>query len=203
MWSDAVLKISHETPPKEQTLASSENKSACPVAAPTTALSQPCTEKARKAMQKPKLRQGGGDHLPMVNQIVNLLLFRLCRQPSYSRKPSAEIVVYLRRGTRDHKFNDVVYLAITVTAKVFAGGKHRHVPRASGRSRAPASTAELQTKRLVACPPYVSLVGTPAAIVQAVRRRGRRGNGTLDSVRCILFCKMDNGLTDVRPVPQV
>ena len=176
--------------------------SARPVAAPTAAFSQPRTDRARKVIEKPKLRQGGGVHRPMIDKIVHLLQSRHRKQPSYLRKPSAEIVMDLRQGTRDHKFEDVVYLAIAVTAKVFAGGKHGHVPRASGRSRATASTAEPQRKRLVVCPPGVSPVGTPAAVVQGVRRRGRRGDRALDSVRRVLFRKMDQRSTDVPPVPK-
>jgi len=97
----------------------------------TAALAQQRTKDTRQMIQKAKPRHGS-DRL-LIDQIVHSLVSRHSRHPSYFR--SVEIARELQRGTRDHHFNRVVYLAIVVTAKVFAGGIHRLVPCALGRAR--------------------------------------------------------------------
>ena len=171
--------------------------SACPIAAATAALSQQHTRDTRQVVRKAKPRHGSDRSL--IDQIVHRLVSRHRRHPTYFRQSSEEIARELRQGTRHHQFDHVVYLAIAVTAKVFAGGKHRLVPCA----RVDAPTVASQTKPPELHPPCVYPISTPAAVTQGVRRRGRRGDPSLDPVRRVLFRSTDAGSVDVPPAPEV
>jgi len=176
---------------------SSKTASACPVAATKVATSQPRTEQTCKVTQKSKPRHGS--YRAVIHQTVHQLLARHRRHSSYFRKSSAEIAEDLQRSTRDHKFDRVVYFAIAVTAKVFAGGKY--VPCASGRPRLEVPTVAQLAE--TARPPCIYPVTTPAAVVQGVCRRGRRGHPSLDPVRRVLFRSMDTASANVPPAPDV
>jgi len=174
--------------------------SACRIAAATAALLQQRTKDTRQVIRKTKPRHGSDRSL--IDQIVHRLVSRHRRDPSYFRQSSAEIARELRQGTRDHQFDHVVYLAIAVSAKVFAGGKHRLVPCASVRARVDAPMVASQTKPPELRPPCVYPISTPAAVTQGVSRRGRRGDPSLDPVRRVLFRSTDTGSVDVPPAPE-
>ena len=146
---------------------SSKTASACPVVATKVATSQPHAKQTCKITQKSKLRHGS--YRAVIHQTVHQLLARHRRHTLYFRTLSAEIAEDLRRGTRDHKFDRVVYFAIAVTAKVFAGGKY--VPCASGHPRLEVRMVAAQTKppelAETARPPCMYLVTTPATLFRA------------------------------------
>jgi len=76
----------------------------------------------------PSDTEGGSDR-SLIDQIMHHLVSRHRRHPSILfRQSSAAIARELRRGTRDHQFDHVLYLAIAVTANVFTSGKHQPVP---------------------------------------------------------------------------
>jgi len=167
-----------------------------PVPATTTAPSGPCADDTRTVTTAAtrKSKPGGHRHdRSVIDQVVRQLQSRHQRHPSYLQKSSAEIVHDLQRGTRGHKPDQVVYLAIAVTAKVFAS-VGRHVPHAVRRVRVAEPPAETREPRRQS-----QLIVTPTGIVQAARRQGRRGDRSLDPVRRVLFQSAEPTTTHSAP----
>ena len=175
------------------------------VAAVIATSSQPSTSDTRSVVTAHQSESMRGRHdlrRPAVDRIVRELQSRYRQNPAYLRKSSAEIASDLRRGTRGHKLTRVVYLAVAVTAKAFAGGKHRPVPCASRRVRVqdpPAKPREIPWEPAQQCFQERQPVTTPTGIVQGARRRGRRGDRTLDPVRRVLFHSATSGSTEAVP----
>ena len=150
----------------------------------SAALSRPCIEDTRKVTvttrqtAKPRRRKHPPIR-PAIDHIVHQLRARHRRRPTYFRKSSAEIADDLQRGARDHNLDRMVYLAIAVTARAFAGVKHQTAPCAVRRVRV------MEPRQ--PCSVSIEPVITPTGIVHGARRRGRRGDRSLDPVRRILF----------------
>ena len=170
------------------------------------ASSLPCTEDTRKVTLKStrRAKQRRRSHLRArfaVDEVVRRLQSRCKRHPAYLQKSSEQMVHDLRRGTRGHKLDDVVFLAIAVTARAFAGVTRRPVrrpvPFVSRRIRLVEQPAALPTIPVEAQRQTIQQGGqpvvTPTGIVHCARRRGRRGDRSLDPVRRILFDGMTTG----------
>ena len=130
--------------------------------------------------------------------VIRRLQSRHQRNPDYFRKSSAEIADQLQQETRSYGLARMVCLAVAVTAKTFADDKRRPVRCVSRRVRVVDPPA---APRVIPWQPRVQdsqPTNTPTGIIQGARRRGRRGDRTLDPVRRVLFRES----SDVAAVPE-